>query len=122
MATRIAVVSLWADDVPEAVHFYRDVLGLSLLDRHAGLPHFDLDGSYLVIIKGSPVPARDAEPARFPVVAFSVSDLDAFAARLQDHHVELSWSGSGGSHPRWVMFHDPAGNLIELVQSDDEPG
>ncbi|HEY45388.1 MAG: hypothetical protein AMJ88_18190 [Anaerolineae bacterium SM23_ 63] len=120
MVTRIAVVSLWAEDVPTTVHFYRDVIGLSLLPHHGEYPHFDLDGSYLVILRGQPVPAQDAEPSHFPIVAFSVSDFDASVARLLDHDIELSWSEDKESHPRWVMFHDPAGNLIELVQFESE--
>lgn len=116
MGTRIAVVSLWAEDVPAAVHFYRGVIGLSLLPHHGEYPHFDLEGSYLVILKGCPIPARDAEPAHFPVLALSVSDFDPLVARLLDHGIELKWGEDRDSHPRWVMFHDPAGNLIELVQ------
>ena len=50
MEIRIAVVSLWAEDVPAGVHFYRDVLGLPLLAHHRGdHPHFDLGGTYLTI-------------------------------------------------------------------------
>jgi hypothetical protein len=36
--------------------------------------------------------------------------------RLTDHQVALPWGVEGGAGERWVMFHDPAGNLIELVQ------
>jgi catechol 2,3-dioxygenase-like lactoylglutathione lyase family enzyme len=28
MIKNVAVISLWAEDVPKAAHFYRDVLGL----------------------------------------------------------------------------------------------
>ena len=39
MDTHLAVISLWAEDVPAAAHFYRDVIGLKLLPHHAGDPH-----------------------------------------------------------------------------------
>ena len=116
---RIAVVSLWAEDVPTAAHFYRDVIGLRLLSHHShhdGRPHFDLGGTYLTILKGKPVPAQNAEPSHFPLIAFAVDDLDSAIERLQAHQVELPRGVAEGADSRWVVFHDPAGNLIELVQ------
>ena len=92
---QIAVISLRAEDVSAAIHFYRDVIGLPM-QHHSGAdrPHFALGGAALTIVHGRPALPSDAE-TRFPVVAFSVPDLD------------------------------PAGNLIELVefnQKDEESG
>ena len=40
MVRDVAVICLWAEDVPETAQFYKDVLGLELLpDHHAGRPH-----------------------------------------------------------------------------------
>lgn len=116
MSTKLAVISLWAEDVPAAAHFYRDVIGLKLLPHHGGRPHFDLDGVYLTILQGRPQPARDANPERFPLFAWAVDDLDAAIQRLHAHHIETPWGIESDSRSCWVMFHDPAGNLIELVQ------
>jgi len=116
MNARIAVIGLWAEDVPAAVHFYRDVLGLHLLPHHAERPHFDVGGIYLAILKGRPVPAQNAEPARFPLIAFRVDDLDGALARLRAHGIELPWHIEADANARWAMFSDPAGNLIELVE------
>jgi catechol 2,3-dioxygenase-like lactoylglutathione lyase family enzyme len=116
--TRLAVVSLWADDVPTTAHFYRDVLGLRLTPHHGATasPHFDLGGVYLIILKGQPRPAANAVPARFPLVAFGVDDLDAALERLRAHGVALPWGVEEDAGSRWAMFHDPAGNLIEIAQ------
>jgi catechol 2,3-dioxygenase-like lactoylglutathione lyase family enzyme len=114
--TRLAVVSLWAEDVPTTAHFYRDVIGLTLLAHHGKQPHLDLDGCYLTILKGCPVPAQNADPARFPIIAFAVSNLDTAVERLRTHDVEMPWGVEQDGLSRWVMFHDPAGNLIEFVQ------
>jgi catechol 2,3-dioxygenase-like lactoylglutathione lyase family enzyme len=117
----IAVVSLWAEDVAAAAHFYQDVVGLRLLshlaqhDKHKR-PHFDVSGTLLVILKGKPVPAQDAEPSHFPLMAFAVDDLDPAVERLRAHHVQLPWGVEENAEARWVLFHDPAGNLVELVQ------
>jgi glyoxylase I family protein len=114
---RLAVISLRADNVPLSVHFYRDVLGLDLLPHHDHRLAFDLGGgTYLIILKGRPVPPQDPEPARFPLLAFAVRDLDAAVEHLEAHGVELPWGIESNEGTRWVMFYDPAGNLIELAQ------
>ncbi len=113
---QLAVVALWASDVPQAAHFYRDEVGLRLLPHQGERPHFDLGGPYLTILRGLPHPAEDAVPARFPVVAFRVPHLEHAIARLEAAGVPLPWGIEGEAGSRWVMFHDPAGNLVELVE------
>lgn len=115
----IAVVSLWAEDVPAVAHFYRDVIKLRMLPHHSHhdkRPHFDVGGTYLTILKGKPVPAQNAEPSHFPLIAFAIGDLDSAIECLQAHQVELPRGVAEDTDSRWAVFHDPAGNLIELVQ------
>jgi hypothetical protein len=50
------------------------------------------------------------------VVAFSIPDLDIVIEKLRLHDVELPWGVETSASGRWVMFHDPAGNLVELVE------
>ena len=116
MSVRIAVVSIWAEDVSTTAHFYRDAIGLQLMSHHGEQLVFDLDGVYLTILKGRPIAAQGSLPARFPIVAFAVQDLDAAVERLRAYHVELPWGIEESETERWVMFHDPAGNLVELAQ------
>ena len=114
---RLAVVSLWAENVPLAAHFYRDVVGLSLLGHHGHQPHFDLGhGLYLVIVEGRPAPAQEPGGTRFPVLAFAVHNLAEAMEHLESHNVELPWGVEAAAMGRWVKFYDPAGNLIEFVQ------
>jgi len=120
MTTRIAVVALWARDIAAAVHFYRDVLGLRSVKRRHKRPHFDLGGVHLVLLEGEPVVAQNAVPSRFPLVAFAVDDLEAALVRLHEEGIRLPWGVGHDSHSKWAMFHDPAGNLIELVQEDHD--
>lgn len=116
MIEDIAVITVWAKDVIAAVHFYKDVLGLELLPHHhGGRPHFKVGGAYLTIMEGKPHPAEDAQPSRFPLMAFRVRDLDQAVSRLQAHGVDLPWGVEGQGDERWVMFSDPAGNLLELT-------
>ena len=114
---RLAVVSLWADDVPTTVHFYRDVIGLTLLPHHGHRPAFDLgDGVHLVIVQGQRVSQRESGTSRFPSIAFAVQDLDEAVEHLEGHVVRLPWGIEAGPQARWVIFYDPAGNLIEFAQ------
>jgi len=118
-AGRLVIVSLRAEDVPTAVHFYRDVIGLRLLPHHDHRPAFDLgNGTYLAIVRGQPAPEQEAGESAFPVVTFAVEDLDEAVAHLQAHDVELPWGVVQRGRQRWVLFRDPAGNLVEFVQSD----
>ena len=112
----VAVISIWAEDVPKAAHFYRDVLGLELVEHHHDArPHFKVGDAYLVILKGKPNTAENREPSRFPLFAFEVQDLDAAVERLDAHNINMPWGIEGSGSSRWVMFHDPGGNLIELT-------
>ena len=116
MNIRIAVISLWAEDVDAAAIFYRDGIGLPLQSHFAGShPHFDLGGTILTIQCGHPIQRPEAE-LRFPVIAFTVPCLDAAVEKLRSHGVDLPWGVEANASGRWVMFHDPAGNLIELVE------
>jgi catechol 2,3-dioxygenase-like lactoylglutathione lyase family enzyme len=113
---RIVVLSVWAEDVPKTVHFYRDVLGLELFAHHHGdIPHFKVGETYLTILKGKPIPAEESVPERFPLFAFGVGDLDAAVERLKSHGVELPWGVEENEGSRYVMFYDPAANLIEIT-------
>ncbi len=116
MPPHLAVVSLWAEDVAATAHFYQEVIGLQLLTHDPHRPHFDLGGVYLVILKGRPQPPLDPLPARFPIIALAVADLDAAVAHLRAHQVALPWGIEEDAESRWVMFYDPAGNLIELAK------
>jgi predicted enzyme related to lactoylglutathione lyase len=92
-------------------------IGLEIIHDHtAERVHFRLgENRYLVLLKGKPHPATDTVIERFPVVAFEVDDLEEAAARLEAHGVETLRGIEEDSWSRWVMLHDPAGNLIELA-------
>jgi catechol 2,3-dioxygenase-like lactoylglutathione lyase family enzyme len=115
VASALAVVAIWAADEWKAAHFYRDILGLSLMRVH-NRPHFDLGGTVLTILKGEPRPADNAAPARFPLLAFRVKSLEDAVRRLQTAGVEMPWGVEGEGRVRYVMFKDPAGNIMELVE------
>lgn len=114
---RAFVFSLRAADLPSAVHFYRDVIGLQLLTHHDGRIAFALgNGVHLVILKSQPWSVENSEAEHFPVIAFEVEDLDQAVERLKARGIELPWGVEENQSARWVIFYDPAGNLIELAE------
>ena len=115
MELKLSVVTLWAEDVNGTADFYRDVLGLPFLMMDRGRPHFDLGGAYLVILPGRPHKLQHSTRIRFPVLAFAVDDLDAVTHQLKSQDIEMPWGVEEGSDSRWVMFYDPAGNLLEIA-------
>jgi catechol-2,3-dioxygenase len=115
--SRAFVYSLQAADLRATAHFYRDVIGLRMLPHHAERMAFELGGgAHLVILQGKPSPKEELQEDRFPVIAFEVDDLDGAIKSLKEHGVELPWGVEENESVRWVMFYDPAGNLIELAQ------
>ena len=113
---QISVASLWAEDVPAAVRFYGEVIGLKLCTcqgYHMDPPHFEVGGAYLVILKGRTALAQGSQA--FPVVALAVDDLDSAVERLTARGVDSPGDIEEDAASRWVFFRDPAGNLIELA-------
>ena len=87
---QISVASLWAEDVPTAVRFYSEVIGLGICPcqgYHIDASHFDVGEAYLAILKGKSVLAQDSET--FPVIALAIDDLDSAIERLKAHHLDL---------------------------------
>jgi catechol 2,3-dioxygenase-like lactoylglutathione lyase family enzyme len=115
MNLRLAVVSLWAEDVQKMTDFYQNVLGLPLATIDRGRPHFDFGGGYLTILPGQPYKAQDSMQSRFPVIAFAVDDLHETIRQLKSHEVEMPWGVEEDDDSRWVMFYDPGGNLLEVA-------
>ena len=113
---KLHVVSLWAEDLHQTTRFYQNVIGLRLMPHHGDRPHFDLGDAYMVLVEGKPAVREEGSSDRFPVLAFVVKDLEESINHLNAHEVELPWEIEVGHGMRWIMFNDPAGNLIEFVE------
>jgi catechol 2,3-dioxygenase-like lactoylglutathione lyase family enzyme len=119
---RLAIVGIPADDLPAALHFYLDIIGLPLLPHHDERPAFDLGhDTYLVLVKSQhPLVFAPEEPI-FPALTFEVKDLDQAVDHLEAHGVKLLSGIKTSSQTRWILFHDPAGNLVEFAQFGTPP-
>jgi catechol 2,3-dioxygenase-like lactoylglutathione lyase family enzyme len=115
MKLKLAVVTLWGEDIQRMSDFYQNVLGLPLARVDRGRPHFDLGRGFLVMLPRQPYRLEDSNQSRFPVVAFAVENLHEVIFQLKSHDVEMPWGVEEDSDSRWVMFYDPGGNLIEVA-------
>jgi catechol 2,3-dioxygenase-like lactoylglutathione lyase family enzyme len=117
MIINMAVVTLWADNFEETVIFYKRVLGMNDVQQESeGIIHFKIDDILFTVMKGKPAKATNSINPRFPIVAFSVEDIQKSFNILKENKVELPWGIEESAAAKWIMFNDPAGNLIELVQ------
>ncbi len=123
MNPKLAVVTIHAENVAKTAAFYRDIIGLELIPHHdPDRMQFKMgDDLYLVILKGKPSPVTDTTIERFPVIAFRVDDLDKAVAELRERGVEIPLGIEEDAVSRWVMLHDPGGNLIEIAEFEQTP-
>jgi catechol 2,3-dioxygenase-like lactoylglutathione lyase family enzyme len=110
--TRLAGVELYFDDLPRAKVFYRDVLGLDLVED-AGEHHakFEVDGTFLCLEKRGVEAYPSADKA---VVFFEVADVRQAVKAVGPSRV-VRYDPDAAS--AWAVLHDPEGHNILLVQA-----
>jgi catechol 2,3-dioxygenase-like lactoylglutathione lyase family enzyme len=104
-----------------AQQFYRNTLGLRLVEDSAYALVFDAQGTTLRVAI-----AADASPASYTVLGWTVPDIGGLVADLADRGVDLErfdglgqdargvWTAPGGARVAW--FKDPHGNLLSITQ------
>ena len=115
---RLDHVTVCTRDVPRAVAFYRDVVGLAPGPR----PSFDFDGAWLYCAGVPAVHIVDRAAAEVPGVidhfAFKATGLADYLRVLKErgiaHHVKPLEAGVLQSGMLQLFFHDPDGARIEL--------
>jgi methylmalonyl-CoA/ethylmalonyl-CoA epimerase len=119
--SRIGQIAVLVTDLPRAVAFYRDVLGLRFLfDAPPGLAFFDCDGVRLMLSK------PEGESGGTSVLYYAVDDLPATVARLREAAVEVLHDAQRiaqmPDHELWMAFiRDSEGNAVGLM-SEVRPG
>jgi glyoxylase I family protein len=108
-------VSVNVDDVPTAIRFYTDVLGLEARDDR---PDFGFGGAWLnaggqqVHLIEAPVPPNQGQH-----FALHVADLPSVVDELRSRGIQVSDPVKAGPGHQ-AFLTDPAGNNIELNQPD----
>jgi len=112
--------SLVVSDTERALSFYRDLLGLAVLERpDMGFPGAWLDiGAdqqihLLEVPNPDPVTGRPQHGGRDRHLAFSVKSLNKIENNLKKANIGYTFSRSG----RAALFcRDPDGNALEFIQ------
>ena len=108
-------VYYWSSDINRAVRFYEDVVGLPLVRRDngnwavfdAGPVHLALHGA----IEGRPVRPGGA------TAVFKVDDLDRARADLEQRGAAFEEHvGEVQGFARFASFHDPDGNVVQIIE------
>jgi catechol 2,3-dioxygenase-like lactoylglutathione lyase family enzyme len=121
--------ALYVDDLDATEHFYREVLGLSVIAKVPGRHVFFRCGDgvlLLFVAEATRVPP--APGARLPVpphgttgeghlcFAATAAEIDAWRKRLGEAGVaiesEVEWPKGGRS----IYFRDPSGNSLEFAE------
>ncbi|QIT11269.1 VOC family protein [Clavibacter michiganensis] len=110
------------DDVPAALAFYRDTLGLEVEEvPEMGMLRLVLPGSGARVLV---YPKPGHEPATFTVLNLQVDDVDEAVVELNARGVETAiFAGMPtdargiirGNGPDIAWFRDPAGNVLSVV-------
>ncbi|SRR5258705_1081583 len=124
---RVVETALYVDDMPRAVAFYRDVLGLRPMGVGERLTPMDAgDASVLLLFQrgatahglsfpGGTIPPHDGAGPLHVAFGIEIAEFDAWETRLTGHGVAIesrvSWERGGRS----LYFRDPDGHSVELV-------
>lgn len=113
---------IWAgllvSDLEKAISFYRDVLGLSLIEREEKCALFDAGSGALFELWptgiASSVPKTPEHQSLR--VAFRVDNLDQTISELKGRGVQFIGEIGEYEGTRWISFIDPEGNRLELKE------
>jgi len=123
MFKRDAIFSSFsAPDLDAERRFYRDTLGLHVVDGGMGTLEIRTAGAKVLIY-----PKPDHQPATFTVLNFPTDDVEAEVDRLsalgvkfEHYEGELETDAKGifrGDGPTIAWFKDPAGNILSILET-----
>jgi predicted enzyme related to lactoylglutathione lyase len=121
MITRFAGASIWSQDVNNLLPFYRDVLGIKVVDESPGYVMLGADSPFeplLAIATHSEVRGRNMDPARHMVALIS-DDIQADWTRLKAAGVEFVQDPADYGELMLATLKDPEGNLVQLYQFNE---
>ena len=125
--TRILETALYVDDLDALVAFYRDILGLRVLEASPRLVSLDAGQATVLLLfrrgattsgldtSGGWIPPHDGQGPVHLAFAVAAEALGAWALHLQERGVGIEsrvrWDRGGQS----IYFRDPAGHSVELA-------
>jgi len=113
--TNIGQIALTVKELPRAVAFYRDVLGLSYLFEASNLAFFNCGGTRVMLTT-----AESRESTYDSIIYYKTEDIHAACVALKDRGVpfesEPRMIARMPDHELWMAFlRDSEGNLLALM-------
>jgi methylmalonyl-CoA/ethylmalonyl-CoA epimerase len=114
--TSIGQIAIVVHDLPKAVEFYRDKLGLRFLYEFPGLAFFDCGGVRIML--SFPENAEFDHPAS--ILYYKVADINQAWRVLEARGVKIEHEphviARMPDHDLWICaIRDPENNLVELM-------
>jgi lactoylglutathione lyase len=111
-------VGLFVENLEASVSYYKDIVGLPLLNKGDGWAHFDAgNGSLFEVFSGGKATQEPKKPDRQSIVfGFQVENLDSAVAELKARGVVFSGDVKTHKTTRWAYFSDPEGNRLEIKE------
>lgn len=113
--TNIGQIAVTVQELPRAVSFYRDVLGLNYLFEASNLAFFNCGGTRLMLTT-----AESRESTYNSILYYKTDDIHAACRALKDRGVsfeaEPRMIARMPDHELWMAFlRDSEGNLLALM-------
>jgi catechol 2,3-dioxygenase-like lactoylglutathione lyase family enzyme len=110
------------DDLDKAREFYRETLGVEVIDVGEWLLTLRAANGYSVLI----YPKPGHEPAAHTILNFPVDDIEATVDALREAGVvfeeynegpiKTNEKGIATPGPKQAWFRDPAGNILSVIE------
>jgi catechol 2,3-dioxygenase-like lactoylglutathione lyase family enzyme len=117
--------SLYVSDLPRAIAFYQDVLGLRKMDDFPGGrgAAFQVGSGPSVLLlfradmtlQGGTFPSHGTTGAGHVAFVVGADEMDAWRTRLREHGVPIERELTFRDSPPSLYFRDPDDNSIELA-------
>jgi predicted enzyme related to lactoylglutathione lyase len=111
MIDSISAVWLPVTDMDTSISFYRDKLGLDVVEQEGGWTEVTAGDQVIGLNRGES-PAGDGGA----VIAFATTDIDGTVSELKERGVEFK--GEISEHPwgKIAPFADPDGNILQVIE------
>lgn len=113
----VAYCITYVADLSAMTQFYRDLLGLPVIEQNERFVAFDGAGAPLALEAGGPMPDGPRTKDRHPtLIQFAVAEIDVAVAALAALGVPIEGAIKRGSFGALAFFRDPEGNRLALVE------
>jgi predicted enzyme related to lactoylglutathione lyase len=113
--TSIGQIAISVQDMPRAVAFYRDILGLKYLFEATGMAFFDCNGVRLMLSM-----SEKPDSTYGSIIYYKTGDIEAAATVMREQGVQFEapprMIAKMPDHDLWMAFlRDSEGNLLALM-------